>query len=189
MQTAENLKQYREQLKQAMQEGFQRTALDNFAQAYRLSRANAFSQTDLPQLIETIGGYKDQAISRLDALFVEFKTKAEEKGIRVHLAENALEANRIIADIAHENDCRMILKAKSMTAEEIQLNQYLEEHGYEVVETDLGEWIIQMRNEGPSHMVMPAIHLSRNQVSELFTKVTGKRQGTEIKDLVGVARR
>ena len=189
MQTADTLKQYREQLKQAMQEDFQRTALDNFAQAYRLSRANAFAQIDLPQLIETIGEYKDQAMSRLDALFLEFKTKAEEKGIQVHLAENTLEANRIIAGIANENDCRMILKAKSMTAEEIQLNQYLEKHGFEVVETDLGEWIIQLRNEGPSHMVMPAIHLSRNQVSELFTQVTGKRQGTEIKDLVGVARR
>ncbi len=189
MHTAKNLKQYREQLKQAMQEDFQRTALDNFAQAYRLSRANAFAQIDLPQLIETIGEYKDQAMSRLDALFLEFKTKAEEKGIQVHLAENTLEANRIIAGIANENDCRMILKAKSMTAEEIQLNQYLEKHGFEVVETDLGEWIIQLRNEGPSHMVMPAIHLSRNQVSELFTQVTGKRQGTEIKDLVGVARR
>ena len=189
MQTAETLKQYRVQLKQALQEAFQRKALDNFAQAYRSSRANAFARLDLPRIIETIGSNKDQAISRLDELFLQFKKKAEEKGVRVHLADNDLAANRIIAGIAHDNDCRMIVKAKSMTAEETQLNHYLEKQGFEVIETDLGEWIIQLRNEGPTHMVMPAIHLSRNQVSDLFTRVTGKQQGTDIKDLVQVARR
>ena len=61
-----------------------------------------------------------------------------------------------------------------MTAEETSLNDHLERAGFEVTETDLGEWIIQLRGEGPSHMVMPAIHLSRREIAELFTKITGE---------------
>jgi hypothetical protein len=76
-----------------------------------------------------------------------------------------------------------------MTAEETFLNDHLEAQGLEVVETDLGEWIIQLRHEGPSHMVMPAIHLSRQDVAELFTKVTGKPQEPDIGNLVKVARK
>ena len=76
-----------------------------------------------------------------------------------------------------------------MTAEETLLNHDLEAEGFEVTETDLGEWIIQLRGEGPSHMVMPAIHLSRYQVADLFTEVTGHKQESEIERLVKVARR
>ena len=76
-----------------------------------------------------------------------------------------------------------------MTAEEIHLNPWLEARGLEVTETDLGEWIVQLRKEGPSHMVMPAIHLSRFQVADLFTDVTGKDQDAEIERLVKVARK
>ena len=76
-----------------------------------------------------------------------------------------------------------------MTAEETLLNHALEDHGLEVTETDLGEWIIQLRHEGPSHMVMPAIHLSRYQVGDLFTDVTGAKQEADIEKLVKVARR
>ncbi|MFO8032338.1 MAG: LUD domain-containing protein [Desulfohalobiaceae bacterium] len=189
MQTAQDLKQYRRQLQDAMQEDFQRQALDNFVQAYRQGRAKAFAGMDLKELTSRIGANKQQSLSRLEELYQEFRARAEEKGIKVHLAGNEQEANRIIADIARENDCQRLVKAKSMTAEETQLNEYLENQGLEVIETDLGEWIIQLRHEGPTHMVMPAIHLSRNQVSELFSQVTGQSQGTDIKDLVQVARR
>ncbi|MBU1610866.1 MAG: LUD domain-containing protein, partial [Proteobacteria bacterium] len=82
-----------------------------------------------------------------------------------------------------------IVKSKSMTAEETHLNNYLESIGLEVTETDLGEWIIQLRKEGPTHMVMPAIHLSRYQVADLFSEVAAKRQEPDIEQLVKVARR
>jgi iron-sulfur cluster protein len=89
-----------------------------------------------------------------------------------------------------ENGVRHIVKSKSMTAEETFLNDHLERAGFEVTETDLGEWIIQLRREGPSHMVMPAIHLSRGDVAELFAKVTGEPQNPDdIKSMVGTARR
>ena len=90
----------------------------------------------------------------------------------------ATRPTRIITKIAKDSDCKKIVKSKSMTAEETLLNHDLEDAGLEVTETDLGEWIIQLRHEGPSHMVMPAIHLSRHQVGDLFSEVTGTRSRT-----------
>ena len=106
------------------------------------------------------------------------------------MARTAREANRIIASIARDNEVEKIVKGKSMTAEETFLNDHLEKEGFQVTETDLGEWIIQLRHEGPSHMVMPAIHLSRQEVAELFTKVTGTSQDPDdINGMVKVARK
>ena len=189
MQEARDLKEYRREINAALGNDFLRQAMDKFASAYRTGRENAFSGLDADGLISEIAYIKDQALGRLDALLEQFTLAAEKAGAKVHMARNALEANDIITRIAEENDVRAVIKAKSMTAEEIQLNHRLEALGLEVTETDLGEWIIQLRHEGPSHMVMPAIHLSRYQVADLFTRVTGWRQDSEIERLVKVARR
>ena len=189
MQNARTLKEYRRSVKSALDNDFQRTALDNFAVAYPTGRKNAFAGMDIPKLVDIVAKGKDASISRMDALFAEFKANAEKKGIVVHLAADAVEANSLIASIAEENGARRIIKSKSMTAEETLLNHHLEAADYEVTETDLGEWIIQLRGEGPSHMVMPAIHLSRHQVADLFSDVTGQQQESEIERLVKVARR
>ncbi len=189
MQEAKNLKEYKGEVDKALSNSFLRSAMDNFAVAYRTGRANAFSGMDVEGLIAEIAEAKDASIQRMDALYEGFKAKAEAAGIHVHLAATAEEANRIIAGIARENDAKKVVKAKSMTAEETLLNHHLEAEGLEVTETDLGEWIIQLRHEGPTHMVMPAIHLSRYQVADLFTDVTGQKQDAEIERLVKVARR
>lgn len=188
--TPSNLKAYRKDLKQALQNQFLGATLDNFATAFKASRAKAFESIDLDALITEIAQNKDAAIPRLEELFAMFKTRAEAAGITVHVARTAHEANRIIAEIAKANGVKRIVKGKSMTAEETFLNDHLEKEGYQVTETDLGEWIIQLRHEGPSHMVMPAIHLSRKEVAELFTKVTGTPQDPDdINGMVKVARR
>jgi iron-sulfur cluster protein len=189
MQTARNLKAYKKDVKGALDNTFLREAMDKFAVAYRTSRANAFREMDVDALVAEIAAAKDAAIGQMEALYETFKANAEAIGIQVHLARTAEDANRIIADIARKTDSRKIVKSKSMTAEETLLNHHLEAQGLEVTETDLGEWIIQLRHEGPSHMVMPAIHLSRFQVADLFTDVTGKKQDSEIERLVKVARR
>jgi iron-sulfur cluster protein len=189
MQNAKNLKQYRGQVKSALGNAFQRSALDNFAVAYRSGRQNAFAGMDVSDLVARVARSKDAALARLDELYQEFKARAEANGIQVHLAQDAAAANELIAQIAHDNQVRRIIKSKSMTAEEILLNHRLEAENFTVTETDLGEWIIQLRGEGPSHMVMPAIHLSRHQVADLFAEVTGKPQISEIERLVKVARR
>lgn len=189
MQNAKDLKEYRRQMRESLGDEFLQKTLDTFAVAYRTSRANAFAGFDVESLVADVARSKEEALSRIEELYRQFKKNAEEAGVQVHFAKDAVQANDIIVRIAKENGVQKIVKSKSMTAEEIQLNEALEENDLEVVETDLGEWIIQLRHEGPSHMVMPAIHLSRFQVRDLFTDVTGAEQQPDIEKLVKVARR
>ena len=187
--TAQNLKDYKKRLKKALDNKFLRSAMGTFAAAYKETQGRIFQGVDVEGLRREIAKGKDEALPQLEELYQAFKAKAEAAGVKVHLAATAREANEIIAAIARENQVKKIVKSKSMTAEETFLNDHLEKDGYEVVETDLGEWIIQLRHEGPSHMVMPAIHLSRQEVADLFTKVTGEPQEPDIGNLVKVARK
>lgn len=189
MTPAENSKQYKKRVKDALKNPFLRKAMDNFAVAYRTGRANAFKGLDIQDHVRKVADIKQASITEWRWLFEQFKEKASENGIHVHLADTAEDACRIIETIAHDSGSKRIVKSKSMTAEEIHLNTWLEKEGLEVTETDLGEWIVQLRKEGPSHMVMPAIHLSRNQVADLFSDVTGEQQEVDIDKLVKVARK
>jgi len=188
MQSVKSMKSYHADLQEALDDKFLRETLDKFAVAYRANRVNIFSGLDIPALIKEVADSKDEALKKTDELLAQFKALAATKGVIVHEARTASEANEIACRIARENNCKKIIKSKSMTAEEIHLNHALEGAGCEVTETDLGEWIIQNRNEGPTHMVMPAIHLSRYQVADLFTEVTGTKQDHDIQKLVKVAR-
>jgi L-lactate utilization protein LutB len=187
--TAQNLKDYKKRLKQALDNKFLRSAMGTFAAAYKEAQGRLLQGMDVEGLRREIAQAKDEALPRLEELYQAFKAKAEAAGVKVHLAATARAANEIIAGIARDNQVKKIVKSKSMTAEETFLNDHLEAEGFEVVETDLGEWIIQLRHEGPSHMVMPAIHLSRQEVADLFTQVTGVRQEPDIDNLVKVARK
>jgi iron-sulfur cluster protein len=188
--TAQDIKSYKKQLKEALCDQFLRTALDNFNTAYRENRSIVYEGIDFEGIRKEIAAGKDAALPNLLELFETFKAHAEAAGVKVHTAKDAKQANEIIAAIAKENNVKKIIKSKSMTAEETFLNDHLEKEGYIVTETDLGEWIIQLRKEGPSHMVMPAIHLSRYQVGDLFEKVTREKQDSEnIDKLVKVARK
>jgi iron-sulfur cluster protein len=189
MQQAKDLKGYRQEVGTALSNDFLRQAMDKFAVAYRTSRQNAFAGMDVDSLVADVARAKDAAVAEMDNLLAEFKRNAAKAGVTVHEARTAQEANEIIAAIARDNQVQKIIKSKSMTAEETLLNHHLEDQGLEVTETDLGEWIIQLRHEGPSHMVMPAIHLSRYQVADLFSDVTGQKQEVDIERLVKVARR
>ena len=187
--TAQDMKSYKKQLKEALSDKFLRTALDNFYTAYRENRPAVYDGIDFEGIKKEIATGKDGALPYLKELYEEFKVHAETAGAKVHIAKNAQQANEIITAIAKEHHVEKIVKAKSMTAEETFLNDHLEKEGFTVTETDLGEWIIQLRKEGPSHMVLPAIHLSRHQVGDLFADVTGKKQNSEdIDKLVKVAR-
>jgi iron-sulfur cluster protein len=189
MQDATSFSQYRKQCRESLDNEYLRSALDKFAVAYHTSRGNAFAEFDVDALIKDVADLKDVAVGELDTLIETFRQQAESVGVQVHMAADAEEANRIICDIAARTGTTKVVKAKSMTAEETLLNHAFEEHGIEATECDLGEWIIQLRHEGPSHMVMPAIHLSRYQVRDLFTEVTGSEQDEDIEKLVKVARR
>ena len=111
---------------------------------------------------------KNHTLSNLDNYLIEFEKKAQANGITVHWAADSEEHNKIILQIMQQNKVHRVVKSKSMLTEECNLNPYLIEHGIEVVDTDLGERIVQFRNEAPSHIVLPAIHLKREDVSETF---------------------
>ncbi len=111
---------------------------------------------------------KERAIDRLPELIDSVREQVEARGGTVYLADDAADANRYIADVAEGAD--RLVKSKSMTSEEIEVNEHLEEAGIEVVETDLGEWVLQVAEETPSHIVAPAIHKSREAIAELFNR-------------------
>ena len=180
--------EYHNRLDEALHDEFLRKTLDKFAVEYRASREQIFKEVDERGLIKQIADNKDDARQHMNELYEQFKAQAEKRGVHVHLAKDAAEARNIIAEIAKQNGVKRIVKSKSMTAEEIELNPDLISKGFIVDETDLGEWIIQLRHEGPSHMVMPAIHLSRYQVADIFQEATGEKQDSDIQRLVKVAR-
>ncbi len=111
---------------------------------------------------------KEHTLSQLDQYLLEFEANAKEKGIKVHWAEDAAAHNRIVLKILAEVGARKLVKSKSMLTEECGLNEHLEKNGIEVVDTDLGERIIQLNEQPPSHIVMPAIHMDRHEISDLF---------------------
>ena len=120
------------------------------------------------QLREWASQIKNHALSNLDNYLVEFEKNALANGINVHWAIDGEEHNQIIHDIIRKNNIQRIVKSKSMLTEECHLNSYLSNYGIEVIDTDLGERIVQLRNEPPSHIVLPAIHLKKQDVSETF---------------------
>jgi L-lactate dehydrogenase complex protein LldF len=111
---------------------------------------------------------KDHTLSDLDNYLIQFEKKATSNGIKVHWAIDAAEHNQIILDIVRDHNISRIVKSKSMLTEECHLNPFLADNGIEVVDTDLGERIVQFRQEPPSHIVLPAIHLKKEDVSATF---------------------
>jgi len=132
---------------------------------------------------------KWEAINHLDRYLDEFVSKLEARGTKVFWAPGAQEARDYIIGVAREHHVRAIIKSKSMTAEEIHLNAALEKAGFEVAESDLGEYIVQLREEPPYHLVFPAMHLTRQQISGLFHDKLGSEPTNNPEDLTMVARR
>ena len=135
---------------------------------------------------------KNHTLANLDFYLEEFERKVLALGGHVHWAPTAEDARRIIADLCKSVNARTIAKSKSMVSEEIGLNEHLENIGVEPVETDLGEYIIQLRKEPPSHIIAPAVHLTKDQVADPFLEHHGKlgftKRLTERNDLVAEAR-
>ena len=129
------------------------------------------------QLREMASQIKDHALSNLDNYLTAFEKNAQANGVKVHWAADGGEHNAIILQIIRENNVQRVVKSKSMLTEECHLNDFLIEKGVEVVDTDLGERIVQFRNEPPSHIVLPAIHLKKQDVSQTFHEHLGTEQG------------
>jgi L-lactate dehydrogenase complex protein LldF len=152
-------------------------------------RAKVVAEIETWEAIRThAAALRDRTIANLDAYLVEFEANATRRGAKVHWAETAEDACAIIVEIARANGVRKATKSKSMVSEEVNLNERLIAAGVEVVETDLGEYILQLADEPPSHIVAPAVHKSKEQVAELFEKAHHKPRLTDIAAMTREAR-
>jgi len=152
-------------------------------------RAAAVAEIDVWQDIRThAASLRDRVINNLDAYLIELERNATLRGAVVHWAETAEEANAIIVGIAQRNAAKIVTKSKSMVSEEISLNDALEAVGVEVVETDLGEYILQLAKEPPSHIVAPAVHKSKEQVADLFEAAHHRPRTVDIPSMTREAR-
>lgn len=166
-----------------------RRALGNFADAYLVSRQNAYRGKDFEGIRENISRIKKNSVEHMEELVERFSAAAGKLGVVVYRASTPGEARDYVINLALDRGVKSIVKAKSMTTEEIHLNRYIKEAGIGVMETDLGEWILQLSGQKPSHMVMPAIHMTRDEVADVFSAETGRELSSDIPVLVNVARK
>ena len=129
------------------------------------------------ELRESAAAIKAHTLSQLDLYLERFEQRALSAGASVHWARDAAELRSVVTGLLESRGVRSVVKSKSMLTEECGLNAHLEANGVEVIDTDLGERIVQLRDEPPSHIVLPAIHLKREEVGELFHREMGSPQG------------
>jgi L-lactate dehydrogenase complex protein LldF len=167
-----------------------RALIQTALQKYVVARdARKARYHDWQEARQTAGEIKWDAINHLDRYLAEFAENFEARGGKVHWASNGDQAREIILCILREKKARAIVKSKVMTGEEIHLNEALEKAGYAVVESDLGEYIVQLRHEPPYHFVFPAMHLTRGEISELFQRELGSAPTDSPEELTMIARR
>lgn len=151
---------------------------DKALYAVREKRDNqAYSLSEWEALRSAASAIKEHTLSHLADYLEEFERNAIANGIKVHWAETGDDMNAIVAQIIEERGAKHLVKSKSMLAEECHLAPYLEERGVEVVESDLGERIVQLMHCAPSHIVLPAIHIKREEVGELFERELSTERG------------
>ena len=191
---------FAQRYRRALRDERLRRSLLVFQRAWRATPEAAIGQLDREVPREGGAAPFSEARRRLvaakDAVLVD-PAAARERFVRaftarggvVHDAPTAADAREAVLRIVQDRGAHLVAKGKSMVAEEVFLNHHLEQAGIRVVETDLGEWIIQLSHETPSHMVMPAIHKSRGQVAALFEREVGRPVDPEdIGAMVALAR-
>ncbi len=163
--------------------------LDRNAEVRQRARRAAWAELpDIEASRARAKAIRQEVITKLDRYLGQFVDRLTRNGIQVHRAADAAEACRLVVEIARQHDATLVAKSKSMVTEEIGLNRALEAAGIQSVETDLGEYIVQLRGEPPSHLLAPALHLSRQQVAETFRQRLEADVSDEIADLNQVAR-
>lgn len=159
------------QVDTALADSTLRESLNNVRRVMPEIRARSFAETDeFDELSMRARDIRDEALNRIDHYLAEFEANVTASGGRVHQVANGDGACQLIARICRDVDARAITKSKSMVTEEIELNAHLEREGFDVTETDLGEYIIQLRHETPSHILAPALHVTLDEVAETFTQ-------------------
>ena len=180
---------FRERAGRALDDRFLQEALTVATTKFITLRREAFAE--LPEgdaLCDQARAIKEATLQRLDYWLERLVERIESRGGHVHYATSADEARRVVLDIARRTGARMAVKSKSMATEEIHLNDALQAAGVTPVETDLGEYIIQLAHERPSHIIAPAIHKTKGQVAELFARELGRETEPDPEVLTRIAR-
>ncbi len=165
------------------------SALSKIQVRFVQARSDAISHlNDFSAVRTRATAIRDTVLANLDAWLERFEAEATRRGAVVHWANDAEEANRIVLEIARANRVKKIVKSKSMVSEECALNEALEAGGLQVVETDLGEYILQLAQEAPSHIVAPVLHKTKDEVSDLFADKHQLPRKTGITELCREAR-
>src|SRR5687768_13814375 len=162
---------------------------------FNIGKYNAAVQRGLTQYSdhelarERASYIKTNTIKDLDKYLMEFEANFTARGGKVIWARDAQEALKEIGEIMKRKRAKSVVKSKSMITEEIHMNEFLEKNGVEVVETDLGEYIVQLAEQRPYHIVTPAMHMSKKDIAELFVRKLNIAPTDDAQELVAVARR
>jgi iron-sulfur cluster protein len=186
---ASDFKSYKKEIMDATHNDRLRLALSRAVKSFRANVKNALEKfPHTVGLADEVRAIKEKAIPNMEKLAHQAIAAIEENHGKGYIAKTSEEALQIISGLVGTK--KLVVKGKSMTSEEIGLREYLEEKGNEVFETDLGEFIVQMRGEKPMHILSPAIHVPREDVARLFTKIMGQEiaPDAEIADMVAAAR-
>ena len=164
-------------------------ALDKARDGFVGKRAKAVAAVpEFDALRDAAADIKNHVLDHLDLYLEQYEAAVTAAGGVVHWAADAAEAREIVLGICRDNNARTVAKGKSMVSEEIGLNEALTEAGMEIIETDLGEYIIQLAGEPPSHIIAPAVHKTRAQVADLFEAAHHRSRKETVPDLVAEAR-
>src|SRR5947207_7523047 len=178
---------FEKRMERALEDDNMHQALERFAPSWRISRSNVFaseeadygSEFSFANMRSALRKAKDHAIEHQEELIAQFKAQTERSGAIIYEARTAEDANRYIYELCQRKGIDLVVKSKTMVSEETELNAYLEERGITPVETDLGEWVAQLAHERPSHMVMPIIHKTRQQVGNVLSQALGREISRE----------
>lgn len=189
--SAETRFDFKKNIDRALKNRQLRNNLQSAMDGLRKKRTGVFADPDeLEALREQGHAIRKRALSRLPELLLQLEQRCTENGIQVHWAESGAMANRIVLEILNRHNATRLVKGKSMVSEEMHLNRFLQEHGVEALETDLGEFIIQLEGETPSHIIVPAVHKNKDEVARVFhDKIPGAPYTEEVEALNAIARR
>lgn len=178
-------------VRDALADGRLRRNLQSAMDGLIAKRRAVFPEAPALEALRRAGqGIKQAALSRLPDLLEELEAACTANGIQVHWAADAAEANAAVLSVCRRHGATRVVKGKSMVTEEIGLNHFLQGEGLEVLETDLGEFIIQLAGEPPSHIIVPAVHKNRGEIARLFhERIPGAPYTEEVEALNAIARR
>jgi L-lactate dehydrogenase complex protein LldF len=183
--------EFKTRIRSALADENLQTALDNNYERRKNGRLLAYTSLpeDLQVMRQRAHAVRAEVIAHLDRYLDEFVHNASAHGVTIHHAADGAQAVQIVLEIAHKNNARLVAKAKSMVSEEIHLNHALEEAGIRAIETDLGEYIVQLRGELPAHIITPAVHLRRADVGKLFNEKLGLPYTEDVTVMTSAARK